>query len=408
MKQKETSAPVTVGNVTVRVDQWGDGRWWVRWREEGAPHKRPFRTLPKARALARTVATRLNNGLPSLADLTATDRQLYLHACKVATDEGFSLAAALEDWQRLRARARTAAKLPPAADLAQRLVDGLRHHKVRPRSHKRCQELVYRLRRFTTAFPDLGAATRPDIERYLLGLKTKEGDPIQPKTHDNHLSAIMQLYQYAVEQELWPVGQSIPCATLPMYYLGGIPVTFSPEVLRAVLAHTLDFWLPWVALGAFAGLRPTEAFRLEWEHVRWKQKMIAIPKTVAQKVGTARLVPLKPNLVRWLAPWRHAAGRLYPQTVRQLETLQTEFIAGLCDKIPGFTWTPDVLRHSAISYRLAETQNMHQVEEEFGTSKTMVKRFYNDPKTPAEARAWYAIAPARPIGKNIIPIAGRR
>ena len=56
-------------------------------------------------------------------------------------------------------------------------------------------------------------------------------------------------------------------------------------------------------------------------------------------------------------------------------------------------WKRNALRHSFVSYRLAQTQNAAQVSLEAGNSPAMVFRHYRELVTPAAAAAWWAIAP---------------
>ena len=59
-----------------------------------------------------------------------------------------------------------------------------------------------------------------------------------------------------------------------------------------------------------------------------------------------------------------------------------------------FEWRHNALRHSFISYRVADIQNVAQVALEAGNSPQMVFKKYRQLVTPAAAKAWFAIAPA--------------
>jgi hypothetical protein len=69
-------------------------------------------------------------------------------------------------------------------------------------------------------------------------------------------------------------------------------------------------------------------------------------------------------------------------------------------KACGVVWEKNALRHSCMSHRLAETQDEGKVVLEHGTSVKMLRKFYDDPKTPAQAKAWYSITP----DDGIIPL----
>ena len=61
--------------------------------------------------------------------------------------------------------------------------------------------------------------------------------------------------------------------------------------------------------------------------------------------------------------------------------------------MPEFKWKHNALRHSFISYRVAQTQNVAQVALEAGNSPQMIFKHYRELVTPKEAEAWFAIVP---------------
>jgi hypothetical protein len=65
-------------------------------------------------------------------------------------------------------------------------------------------------------------------------------------------------------------------------------------------------------------------------------------------------------------------------------------------------WKPNALRHSFISYRLAEIQDVNRVALEAGTSPQMIFRHYRELATPEQARTWFAIAPE--TAANVVPM----
>jgi hypothetical protein len=58
-----------------------------------------------------------------------------------------------------------------------------------------------------------------------------------------------------------------------------------------------------------------------------------------------------------------------------------------------FLWKHNALRHSFISYRVAQTQSVAQVALEAGNSPSMIFKHYRELVQPKEAKAWFAIAP---------------
>jgi len=65
-------------------------------------------------------------------------------------------------------------------------------------------------------------------------------------------------------------------------------------------------------------------------------------------------------------------------------------------------WKHNGLRHSYVSYRTAETQDIPRVSYEAGNSPRVIERNYLKRVVPAEAQRWFSINP--PIKSNIIAL----
>jgi hypothetical protein len=60
---------------------------------------------------------------------------------------------------------------------------------------------------------------------------------------------------------------------------------------------------------------------------------------------------------------------------------------------PAFAWKHNALRHSFISYRVADIQNVAQVALEAGNSPQMIFKHYRELVRPDAAKAWFSIKP---------------
>ena len=69
-------------------------------------------------------------------------------------------------------------------------------------------------------------------------------------------------------------------------------------------------------------------------------------------------------------------------------------------------WKQNALRHSWISYRLAEIQDVNRVALEAGNSPQMIFRHYRELATPEQAHTWFSIAPA--ASEKVIAISAGR
>jgi len=72
-------------------------------------------------------------------------------------------------------------------------------------------------------------------------------------------------------------------------------------------------------------------------------------------------------------------------------------------KVP---WKHNALRHSFISYRVAETGDVNRTALEAGNTAPMIFSHYRELVTPQEAKAWFAVKPIkiskRQSGKNSV------
>jgi hypothetical protein len=112
-------------------------------------------------------------------------------------------------------------------------------------------------------------------------------------------------------------------------------------------------------------------------------------------------VPITDNLAHWLGPLR-ANGLLWQNTKPMFHKTRLRVAAKADVK-----WKQNVLRHSFISYRLAEIQDVNRVALEAGNSPQMIFRHYRELATPDQARTWFSIAPAA-SNKVIAISAGRK
>jgi len=159
---------------------------------------------------------------------------------------------------------------------------------------------------------------------------------------------------------------------------------FTPENM-AKLLHAADATLkPFLALGAFAGLRMAELQRLDWSEIDLKRGFITVAAHKA-KTRQRRLVPIAPNLKSWLKPYLQPSG---PVCVHQRPQMA---LARFCK---DFAWEKNGLRHSFISYRLAILHDTARVALEAGNSPEVIFAYYRELVTPKAGKAWFSVKSA--------------
>jgi len=418
---------VRAGNVRISVHKNG-GRYAVAWRPfAGARRSREtFPTRSAAIARAREIASAIANGQGDAVTLTAATRDDYRLAVQ-SLPPGIHLHTAIEEYTAARA-------LIPGHTLREAAAHFAAHSNTRPcpptaaivedllsvlRDNRRSEAFTIRplendLRRFASAFPSMASATEPSIRAYLRGRTTKNasgdkpaGSPVSPRRRDNILAFIIQLFRHAVTRQHIPPGITAPERIAWISESAATVTTFNAPQLAALLTFFHDHdreWLPWAALAAFAGLRTSEIFRLQWSAAKWHQDSIAISGMVARKTRVSRHAPLLPVLRAWLAPWRNATGNVISARATEIQTARAHSPAlrRACRSLGWARWPINVLRHSFGSHRLAITKNIAQVALEMGNSPAMVREHYNDSKPEDESAAWFSVTPS-PAG-NIIQL----
>ena len=71
--------------------------------------------------------------------------------------------------------------------------------------------------------------------------------------------------------------------------------------------------VPFLAIGAFAGLRHAEILRLDWAEVDLAGGHIEV-KAAKAKTASRRLVPITKNLRQWLTPLHDGFGLFYARS----------------------------------------------------------------------------------------------
>ena len=244
------------------------------------------------------------------------------------------------------------------------------------------------------------------------------------------------------------------------------PVTditiFTPWEVTQFLTRARVEMIPFLAIGAFAGLRSAEIERLDWNEVHLADKFIEV-KAQKAKTASRRIVPISDNLAAWLKDRVKTSGPVVPydNVNKQIAWLEEDVDEALamaalkkaaakagkddwtpellldyhrkCCKAaraedalkdgktkhshtepeqpkarPGHTFLPDetpvkyqacpwkknALRHSYISYRVAEVQDVPKVALEAGNSGQMIFQHYRELVQAKDAKEWFGIMPA--------------
>jgi integrase len=164
---------------------------------------------------------------------------------------------------------------------------------------------------------------------------------------------------------------------------------YTPLEMQKILDNIPDSWIPFVALGTFAGVRAAEIHRMNWQDINFEDKIVSIDKFRA-KVGRRRVVPMSPQLRAWLKPHAKNKGWVCPHYSHD-STLNIAFTSAR-SKI-NVQFVHNGHRHSYASYRLTETGDPARVAWEMNTSERKLKDNYLSLVNEKQLALWKKVLP---------------
>ncbi len=364
----------------------------IAWYELGQRRTKTLVDPLKAKSFAQQVhVSLLNQG--RAVDVTPQDIQMFRDAEAITASFGVSLPFAIREWADAR-------KLlgPGILGSAKSLVDALHGIQDIPTKAAVLKFVEYKeraglskrhvgtmrnlLEPFYRKFNDhiLSKFTVAEVETYVA--KAKGG----ARTKNNLIATLKTFFTWAqkhghLRQDRPTVADTLSKKREPMK----TPEIFTVAEMTAIMTATEPEMVPYMAIGAFAGLRSAEIEKLEWSAIDFETGYIRIAWDIA-KTRQRRLVPIPANLKAWLVPMKKESGPVVPRNLR--ERIQA------VGKRAGVPWKSNALRHSFGSYRLAEVQDAAKVSLEMGNSPAMLFKHYRELVTPEQARQWFAIMPA--------------
>ena len=408
MKKSSQSYPriVRSGSARVRVRQYqnkGHTYYRIEWWLGGKRLTEQHRTESDAMAEAQMKVTQLARGDVDTAQLRGTDRLIYGRAVELLFGLGINLdlavaeyvearkdlksvplKSAVEFWLRHHPVDFEPVTVRQAVDqfLAQRFSIGIRQRTL--------GDYRARLNRFAEAFQcSLSSVSIGEFERWINSVAKS------PVTHNNFRRVCGTLFTFA-QQRRW-----IPAETNPAVAIIGRKVArtetkaFTPDELHRLLNAANPDMLPTLLLGAFAGLRVAETQRLKWENIKWSENLIVVEASGA-KTARRRTVPICEALKQWLLPISAKTGPIWASSGSDHSKLQRQLALDA-----GVSWKNNGLRHSFISFRLAEIQNENTVALEAGNSPAMIHQHYKALVTRREADQWFGLRPDQEQSKVI-------
>jgi integrase len=380
----------------------------------GKRRMRSFTILDRAIAEAEAIGKRLSSGNTLAAQIDNRDAASYGNAMQILKDAGLDetpleiavahyakavniistdkVVEAAQDFIRRNPTERPARSVRQVAD---ELIELKTNRKA---SARYVEDLKGRLGALATKFPNnVDAVTTAEIQAWLDSMDAA------PRTIRNVRNTASALFKFAEARGYISRGENPVTATEKIKTKNKDAIEiYTPDEIVRLLAAAPDTFKPVLAIQAFAGLRSAEAMRLDWKNIKLAREHIEITAANA-KTASRRIVPILPNLAAWLKDAAKKSGKLFPSSRAYFHELQSEISKRTkTDKLAAVSWKHNALRHSFISYRCADIQNVAQVALEAGNSPAMIFGHYRELVTADDAKTWFAIAPAQPA--NILPM----
>lgn len=192
-----------------------------------------------------------------------------------------------------------------------------------------------------------------------------EAAPLTQQMRGNVHKCLRALFTWAAEHSLMPPANPMATIRPPKLQEAEIhPLT--PPQLAALLraAQPYPNEQRYLALCAFAGIRPTEATRLTWSDLSPDEPIISV-RSKSSKTGGARHITIRPVLAAWLAHTAPAkppapSAPLCPVSRRNLRKIKA------AAHLSGAAWQADVLRHSFASYALKAGTSLADLQLDMG------------------------------------------
>jgi len=370
--------------------------------------------LGAAKEVARDACIAIGNGGAAALELSDRDRFILLRANEAIAPLGLPLDVVAMDY------AAAAKDLPPGTTMKDAVACLRRHNtslekrtvsqvademlvvkRAAGLSDVHLKNLECRLGRIGNDFNmEISSMSGTTIQAWLDKLD------LAPRSKRNFMLVIRSLFGFAISRKYLPKNalDEVKAVQMPKEDDSEVEI-FTPAEMREVLAAARPEMVPFLAVGAFAGLRSAEIVRLDWHEINLKERHIEI-KAAKAKTGARRLAPVTDNLVKWLAPYVKKTGLVvnFDSWWNQIPKVAAAVNKRRGKSASVFTWKHNALRHSFCSYRIAEIKNAAQVALEAGNSPQMIFRHYRQLVNEKQAAEWFSVLPpatAKKTGRKL-------
>jgi integrase len=401
MPDPENAHVVTYGNARVMVYPRTDGRLAISWREGGKTYKTTRKVEEEAMEFARQKAKHLDQStgkrwitplqherLAWLERLAGGEAEIsgFLHQVEEAKRHAGGVGELLEAAKYYVSHGPVGTKRMTFKEAMDVVVGEYGDQQRETRD-----DIKKELKGFSKLHPDLELL---DISAELLRpYIRKEG--LSKRSVLNKLRRWTTFFNRCRVLKFWPKERTNPTAEFKRPKQDDkVPEIFTPttgEQLLKLVAEKEPQHLPYLIFAGWLQCRPTECLRLEEEHFDLEHGQLHMPPSVVQKTKRERWVPLGPEVLPVLKVLVPRGTQGHALTGGKLCYGSSQKIISGLARDHGLKWTPDVLRHSCITYRLQIVKNIDEVAEESGNSPKVIRDNYRRPIPPGWGQQWFQL-----------------
>jgi integrase len=366
--------------------------------------RKKFSDFKEAIQEGELAASRIASGELAALTLTSEDRAAYVKALEMIQDSKKPLVLVTSEYME------ATRMLPPNVTLVEACRDFAKRHsevqcdlpveklleiylaslKKGNRSPRHLQTMKSRLTRFSTAFKCTPKSIRREaIEGFLDQLGVAD------RTRKNEIGAISQFINWMIRLKYAPkdLAEEIQAIQKPNIQDSEV-IIWSISEMEELLRHSPKECIPYIVIGGFCGLRPSEILRSDWSDITPCGGYLAVRARKGPKAR--RNAPICEQAKAWLKPFQNKSGPIsnHPRSSKVHRMIIEAINAQrLLNNQPAFTWKDNALRHSFGSYRVAQTKNIIQTAHEMGNSPQMIQRHYLHLVTPEDGEKFFSISP---------------
>jgi integrase len=406
MKKEFKPIEIQDGFANVKIYQCVNNKnyltYMVTWWAEGKRQRRAIAELTEAKREARRIAKDLADGRASM--VAVSNKELAYFRDLEKKMGGTPLSEAVNLWLQT-----TDNKLPKitVSEIIKEMLNIKLNDTFIEKKHK--QTLQVRWGKFEKTFGN----------RVISTIKAKELDSFlanpewQPRTRQHYRGSISMIFDYAKRKDYLEPDKDHQAEKTESIRVNDAKLeSWSVEDMRLILNHAPKRIIPWIVLGAFAGVRSAEIERMSWEDIDWSSNLILVKGKLVGRSKTRnnndRAITMTNNLKSWLSPFRLYKGNILKslgsgEINKDLYAWLEDLIHKIQKDKPLFTWKQNANRHSFATYYLAMTGDASTTALAMGNSPTMLLRRYKtiqvDGKTVTRAMAerYFAILPGEGV-----------